>query len=86
MLNNNINKKKKIYYNYIMSFWSDLADGLAFVISPTTYMITKKAEEGKLGDTAKKMGQGFVKGATLGKVDLTKKKKGNGNGGRRKKK
>ena len=76
-----------------MTFLEDMMKGLAFVISPTTYMITKKAEEGKLGDTAKKIGQGFVKGATLGKIDLTKKKKGNGNGngkkgngGRRKKK
>jgi len=72
-----------------MTFLEDMMKGLAFVISPTTYMITKKAEEGKLGDTAKKIGQGFVKGATLGKIDLTKKKNGNGkkgNGGRRKKK
>jgi hypothetical protein len=69
-----------------MTFLEDMMKGLAFVISPTTYMITKKAEEGKLGDTAKKIGQGYVKGITLGKIDLTKKKNGNGNGGRRKKK
>lgn len=68
-----------------MTFLEDMMKGLAFVISPTTYMINKKAEEGKLGDTAKKIGQGYVKGITFGKVDLTKKKK-NGNGGRRKKK
>jgi len=72
-----------------MTFFSDLTDGLAFIISPTSYLINKKAEQGKLGDTVKKAGQGFVKGATLTKVDLTKKKNGNGkngNGGRRKKK
>lgn len=57
-----------------MTFFSDLTDGLAFVISPAAYMINKKAEEGKLGDSAKKLGRGFVKGATLGK------KKMNGNG------
>lgn len=62
-----------------MGFWSDLADGLAFVISPTTYMITKKAEQGKLKHTGEQMGKGFIKGATFGKVDLDKKKNGNGN-------
>jgi len=62
-----------------MGFWNDLADGLAFVISPTTYMITKKAEQGKLKHTGEQMGKGFVKGITLGQVDLTKKKNGNGN-------
>ncbi len=67
-----------------MGFWNDLADGLAFVISPTTYMITKKAEQGKLKHTGEQMGKGFVKGITLGQVDLTKKKNGNGNGNRRK--
>ena len=56
-----------------MTFLEDMMKGLAFVISPTTYMITKKAEEGKLGDTAKKIGQGFVKGATLRKMVMVKK-------------
>ena len=60
-----------------MGFWNDLADGLAFVISPTTYMITKKAEQGKLKHTGEQMGKGFIKGATFGKVDLDKKKNGN---------
>ena len=66
-----------------MGFVEDLMSGLAFVISPTTYMITKKAEQGKLKHTGEQLGKGFVKGITLGKVDLTKKN-GNGNGNRRK--
>jgi hypothetical protein len=61
-----------------MTFFSDLTDGLAFIISPTTYLINKKAEEGKLGETAKKAGQGFVKGATLGKMNGRRKMNGNG--------
>ena len=61
-----------------MTFFSDLTDGLAFIISPGAYLINKKAEEGKLGDTAKKAGQGFVKGATLGKMNGRRKTKGNG--------
>tara|TARA_R100001463_G_scaffold114680_1_gene169886 strand:+ start:2074 stop:2319 length:246 start_codon:yes stop_codon:yes gene_type:complete len=67
-----------------MGFVEDMMSGLAFVISPTTYMITKKAEQGKLKHTGEQLGKGFVKGITLGQVDLTKKKNGNGNGNRRK--
>ena len=62
-----------------MGFVEDMMNGLAFVISPTTYMITKKAEQGKLKHTGEQLGKGFVKGITLGKVDLDKKKNGNGN-------
>ena len=36
------------------------AKGLAFAISPTTYMLTKKAKAGKLKGTAKKLGKGFM--------------------------
>tara|TARA_B100001939_G_scaffold304428_1_gene282762 strand:- start:899 stop:1117 length:219 start_codon:yes stop_codon:yes gene_type:complete len=61
-----------------MTFFSDLTDGLAFIISPGAYLINKKAEEGKLGDTAKKAGQGFVQGATLGKMNGRRKMNGNG--------
>ena len=61
-----------------MTFFSDLTDGLAFIISPGAYLINKKSEEGKLGDTAKKAGQGFVKGATLGKMNGRRKMNGNG--------
>jgi len=67
-----------------MGFVEDMMKGLAFVISPTTYMITKKAEQGKLKHTGEQLGKGFVKGITLGQVDLNKKKNGNGNGNRRK--
>jgi len=64
-----------------MTFLKKMTQGLAFALSPTAYMLTKKAKEGKVKSTAKKIAKGFKKGfmapirAVQGKTPIPKTKK-----------
>lgn len=67
-----------------MTVFDKISKGVAFVLSPTAYMLNKKAKQGKVKSTAKQFAKGFKQGvqaparAVQGKSPLPKgRRKGN---------